>query len=150
MPNPKINVARTTTFVESLSSSFVVQETFFSSSLSSWICTNNDFLFFECAFSSSRFDFGLLNFISIVLIDHFSISFYRVRRDSNPRPATLEIAALPAELHTLVHKKLAHHKRQASLYSILPYWRIFVTVPAPIVLPPSRIANLIPSSIAIG
>jgi len=30
------------------------------------------------------------------------------------------------------------------------YLRIFVTVPAPMVRPPSRIANLIPSSIAIG
>ena len=31
----------------------------------------------------------------------YKVEFKRVRRDSNPRPAALETAALPAELHTL-------------------------------------------------
>ncbi len=65
----------------------------------------------------------------------------RVRRDSNPRPATLEIAALPAELHT-------QKKRGGT--PPLSYFKILETVPAPIVRPPSRMAKRIPSSIAIG
>jgi hypothetical protein len=42
-------------------------------------------------FKPSRKQINLLARISL---------FVRVRRDLNPRPATLEIAALPAELHT--------------------------------------------------
>ena len=57
---------------------------------------------------------------------------WQERRDSNPQPPVLETGALPVELHS-------------SSYST-----ISVTTPEPTVLPPSRIANLTPLSIAIG
>ena len=55
---------------------------------------------------------------------------WQARRESNPQPAVLETAALPIEL--------------------LAYSIILVTTPAPTVLPPSLIANFMPSSIAMG
>ncbi len=73
---------------------------------------------------------------------------YRVRRDSNPRPAALETAALPAELHTHMPKTQTNSAGAASSQS--SYSMISETVPAPIVRPPSRIAKRIPSSIATG
>lgn len=88
---------------------------------------------------------GMLTNSIICLLQLQSYNPYRlkrVRRDSNPRPATLEIAALPAELHT--------HSSQEHLDCNKSHSIIFDTVPAPIVLPPSRIAKRIPSSIAIG
>ena len=58
---------------------------------------------------------------------------WQERRESNPQPPVLETGALPIELHSY------------SVYSI-----IFVTTPAPTVLPPSLIAKLSFSSIAMG
>ena len=61
------------------------------------------------------------------------IVYWQERRESNPQPPVLETGALPIELHSY------------GVYSI-----IFVTTPAPTVLPPSLIAKLSFSFIAIG
>ena len=63
----------------------------------------------------------------------FIILVWQERRESNPQPPVLETGALPIELHSY------------GVYSI-----IFVTTPAPTVLPPSRIAKFNFSDIAIG
>ena len=60
-------------------------------------------------------------------------SFWQERRESNPQPPVLETGALPIELHS---------------YGV--YSKIFVTTPAPTVLPPSLIAKFSFSFIAIG
>ena len=70
-----------------------------------------------------------LNGLSIIYIS----SFWQERRGSNPQPPVLETGTLPIELHSY------------RVYSI-----IFVTTPAPTVLPPSLIAKLSFSFIAIG
>lgn len=90
-------------------------------------------------------------FVTLSLVFHSALAPNRVRRDLNPRPATLEIAALPAELHTPQNSSGgSKHCLIHQTFSLVYYARIFVIVPAPIVRPPSRIANLIPSSIATG
>ena len=61
----------------------------------------------------------------------------------NPQPAVLETAALPIELLAYIFCS------DVSLFTLC-YAITLVTTPAPTVLPPSRIANRRPSSIAIG
>ena len=63
----------------------------------------------------------------------FLIHVWQERRESNPQPPVLETGALPIELH-----------------SYGAYSKIFVTTPAPTVLPPSRMAKFNFSLIAIG
>ena len=67
------------------------------------------------------------------------------RRGSNSQPLVLETSALPVELRPCGEgggPGRAPSSRNQS--------RIFVTTPEPTVLPPSRIANRTPSSMAIG
>src|SRR4051812_2912407 len=80
--------------------------------------------------------------------------------DSNSQPPVLETGALPIELRpwgewpndefpndeTIAwHSSFVIHHSSFCNYSL-----IFVTTPDPTVLPPSRIANRTPSSMAIG
>ena len=81
--------------------------------------------------------------------------------DSNSQPPVLETGALPIELHpcacwmleagcsildTIQHRATSiQHPHPTSRYST-----ILVTTPEPTVLPPSRMANRTPSSMAIG
>ena len=77
-----------------------------------------------------------INSIGPVLFIFWSLKFkyWQEWRESNPQPPVLETGAL-ANWATLLQKN---------------YSTIFETTPAPTVLPPSRIANLRLSSIAIG
>src|SRR3569833_316218 len=52
---------------------------------------------------------------------------------------------LSASLHSGALRAITRHT-----LGPIPYLMIFATTPAPTVLPPSRMANLSPSSIAIG
>ena len=63
-------------------------------------------------------------------------------RDSNPQPPVLETGALPIELHSYGEAFVPFLRSN--------YSTIDATTPAPTVRPPSRMANLSPSSIAIG
>ena len=72
-----------------------------------------------------------LSAIDITTLGSFCSLNWQARRDSNPQHSVLETDALPIGA--------------TGLYS-----RISVTVPAPTVRPPSRIANRTPFSIAIG
>src|SRR5262249_4606996 len=63
---------------------------------------------------------------------------WQAKRESNPQPSVLETDALPVEL-------LACVLNPAFTHSIT-----LATTPAPTVLPPSRMANLKPCSIAMG
>ena len=58
---------------------------------------------------------------------------WREKRDSNPQPTVLETGALPIELFS---PKMGVVRVDELIYAIS------VMLPAPIVLPPSRIANL--------
>ena len=75
---------------------------------------------------------------AVLAIIIFFLLYWQERRDSNPQPPVLETGALPIELRSYISYII-------SFYSI-----ILDTTPAPTVLPPSLIANLKPSSIAIG
>ena len=68
--------------------------------------------------------------LSGFLIIHFFLFIWQERRDSNPQPPVLETGALPIELRS--------------------YLIIFVTTPAPTVLPPSLMAKFKFWLIAIG
>ena len=57
---------------------------------------------------------------------------WREKRDLNPQPTVLETVALPIELFSQ-HFKINQNSSAQRISEILP---------APIVLPPSRIANL--------
>ena len=82
------------------------------------------------------------------------------RRGSNSQPPVLETGALPIELRPCRSGSSLDAKanRQpdgrfrlaVSLLSLFTYSTIFVTTPEPTVLPPSRMANRTPSSMAIG
>ena len=90
---------------------------------------------FEASWRTSR-----KNCITLV----FAIVLYtswQGQQDSNPRPAVLETAALPAELYPFCSDGLAPRP----CYSM-----ILATTPAPTVRPPSRMAKRRPSSMAIG
>src|SRR5208282_3416104 len=71
-------------------------------------------------------------------------------RDSNPQPTVLETATLPIELPPFTPEAAFGH-RTARL-ALLPqiYATMSDTRPAPIVRPPSRMANRCPFSIATG
>ena len=92
------------------------------------------------AFDNSTGTFGC--------IDDF---LWQGKRASNPRPSVLETDALPIELFPyfkslmLNINQMPPRKRGNKNYSV-----ILATTPAPTVLPPSRMANLRPSSMAIG
>lgn len=74
---------------------------------------------------------------------------WREQRDSNPQPTDLESAALPLELYS--QKKTGPFWDQfLDTYELFNYSIISATAPAPIVLPPSRIAKRRPFSMAIG
>ena len=64
-------------------------------------------------------------------------------RDSNSQPMVLETTTLPIELHP--YSNLKSSQSTSSNYLI-----ISTTLPAPTVLPPSRIAKRNPFSIATG
>ena len=93
---------------------------------------------------------------SLVIISTLpAYCYWQARRVSNPQPPVLETAALPIEL--LAYKLFSYFsetnkpRHMASAININKcYLIIFDTTPAPTVLPPSLIANLRPSSIAIG
>ncbi len=73
------------------------------------------------------------------------------RQESNPQPPVLETGALPIELHPFMTSRgqLTRDRRYCkSIGSKADYSMILVTTPDPTVLPPSRIANRTPSSIA--
>ena len=74
------------------------------------------------------------------------MNFWQEREGSNPRPPVLETGALPTELLPFRACTLEGHRAWART----PYSTISVTVPAPTVRPPSRIAKRTPFSIAIG
>src|SRR5512144_919302 len=70
---------------------------------------------------------------------HRPLRSWQGQQDSNPRPAVLETAALPAELCPSIQSRIVE-----------AYSMILATTPAPTVLPPSRMAKRRPSSMAIG
>ncbi len=85
----------------------------------------------------------------------------QARQDLNPQPAVLETAALPIELLACIAG--AGHRGQDRGYGVwrhhppapvsrfpFPYFNIDVMTPAPTVRPPSRMANRLPVSNAIG
>jgi hypothetical protein len=86
--------------------------------------------------------------------------WWQGRRDSNPQPTVLETATLPIELHPCGYDTISfrRHSRgpQRSLGSVGrkrltdAYSTISVTRPAPMVRPPSRMANFWVFSMAIG
>ena len=68
----------------------------------------------------------------------------------NPQPTVLETVALPVELLAYVLNIKQKMPSIAWHSPIKNYLIILDTTPAPTVLPPSRMANFKPSSIAIG
>ena len=86
----------------------------------------------------------LLNQIIYICLQHI---FMHGWRDLNSQPMVLETITLPIELHPyrFIQKlKMTEKTIYTTYYSI-----ISVTLPAPTVLPPSRIAKRNPTSIAI-
>ena len=90
--------------------------------------------FFPSAITSRKYWYSLRT------MDPFEIE--QGKRDSNPQPTVLETATLPIELFPFVALLGAGARN--------PYLTISVTVPAPMVRPPSRIANFSPLSMATG
>ena len=88
-------------------------------------------------------------FFKAYLPVHFR-GIWQARRDSNPQHADLESAALPLEL--LAYVKHLPEVREVYLksFTVKCYSTISDTTPEPTLRPPSRIANLIPLSIATG
>ena len=73
-------------------------------------------------------------------------------RDSNPQPTVLETATLPIELPPFAFEQSLVSSWGRNNFASLPLNQATMsdTRPAPIVRPPSRMANLCPFSIATG
>ena len=112
MKHPSIATPAITTIVDSLSSASVGQLAF---QVQTWFP-------YKTSYFSKWIQFCIW------------MSKWREKRDSNPQPTVLETGALPIELFSQMVK--------GGDTSFTPDYDISVILPAPIVFPPSRIANL--------